>query len=223
MGAENLAPTRIGSPDCSAHCNSQYWPTVRRICMNLTITLEVLRTHTDLLQWSCHCLKCLWKSSNGCETCCHILLNFFYWYKMMTIEPIPESQEESQVAQWKIWRIQWLRETWYCTNNWCTASKIWQGRLACCRTQLFLHIPTNGIPQILQNFNIRKKQNLLFVYTDEIMVHHIQVVIKKKQAAWPPAGILWPMTFSFGVTLWYANWIDALSQNHRQGPKICPQ
>lgn len=75
----------------------------------------------------------------------------------MTVEAILSLRKSQKLhskrsGEYSSWEMAGI---WFFTNNCCTAKEAWQGTLARCRTQLFLHFPTNSIPQTLQNFNIR--------------------------------------------------------------------
>lgn len=130
----------------------------------------------------------------------------------MTVEAILSLRKSQKLhskrsGEYSSWEMAGI---WFFTNNCCTAKEAWQGTLARCRTQLFLHFPTNSIPQTLQNFNIRAEFTACPTGINSWCTTP-KLGGGGKQLS---ADILWPMTSSFVVTLWCANWrIVALSQN----------
>jgi hypothetical protein len=82
---------------------------VKRVCAkhNL-VTLKLWPFCT----WTSAPVETLCNFWNGCEKCCHFLLNSFYRHKTVTFDPNPDSLEEPEVTKREIWRMLWLADGW---------------------------------------------------------------------------------------------------------------
>jgi hypothetical protein len=73
---------------------------VKRIIRKKQCHRASLKAHLHVLFWYGH------------ETCCQILLKFFYGCKLIISEPNPQSLEGPDAAHSKLKRIKWLGSGW---------------------------------------------------------------------------------------------------------------